>query len=57
MDAVPLRAGLHTWGRTLELAIAHDPVHYRDLAVNSQPKKTALKPARKRGYPPSMDCP
>jgi len=57
VDAIPLRAGLHTWGRTLELAIAHDPVHYRDLAVNSQPKKTALKPARKRGYPPSMDCP
>jgi transposase-like protein len=43
--------------RVLELAIAHDPVHYRDLVLNPQPKTTPPTPPGKRGYPPSMDRP
>ena len=30
--------------RVLELAVAHDPVHYRDLVVNPQPKQTPPTP-------------
>ena len=43
--------------RVLELAIAHDPVRYRDLVLNPQPKTTPPTPPGKRGYPPSMDRP
>ncbi len=43
--------------RVLELAIAHDPVRYRDLVVNPQPKTTPPTPPGKRGNPPSMDRP
>ena len=43
--------------RVLQLAIAHDPVRYRDLVANPQPKTTPPTPPGKRGYPPSMDRP
>jgi transposase-like protein len=43
--------------RVLELAIAHDPVRYRDLVLNPQPKTTPPTPPGKRGSPPSMDRP
>jgi transposase-like protein len=40
--------------RVLELAVAHDPVRYRDLVINPQPKTTPPTPpdpARQRGLP------
>lgn len=43
--------------RLIELAISHDPVRYRDLVVNPQPKKTPPTPPGKRGHPPSMGRP
>jgi transposase-like protein len=43
--------------RVLELAVAHDPVRYRDLVVNPQSKTTPPTPPGRRGYPPSMDRP
>jgi hypothetical protein len=43
--------------RVLELAIAHDPVGYRDLVLNPQSKTTPPTPPENRGYPPSMDRP
>jgi transposase-like protein len=43
--------------RVLELAVAHDPVRYRDLVVNPQPKQTPPTPPGRRGHPPSMDRP
>jgi transposase-like protein len=43
--------------RVLQLAVAHDPVRYRDLVVNPQPKKTPPTPPGRRGSPPSIDRP
>ena len=43
--------------RVLELAVAHDPVRYRDLVINPQPKTTPPTPPGRRGYPPTMDRP
>lgn len=43
--------------RVLELAVAHDPVRYRDLIVDPQPKPAPPTPPRRRGHPPSMDRP
>jgi transposase-like protein len=43
--------------RVLQLAIAHDPVRYRDLVANPQPKTTPPTPPGKRGSPPSIDRP
>jgi hypothetical protein len=43
--------------RVLELAVAHDPVRYRELVVNPQPKRTPPTPPVTRGHPPSMDRP
>src|SRR5207248_11492872 len=43
--------------RILQLAIAHDPVRYRDLVLNPQPKTTPPTPPGKRVYLPSMDRP
>ena len=43
--------------RVLELAVAHDPVRYRDLVAASEPKTTPPTPPRARGAPPSMDRP
>jgi transposase-like protein len=43
--------------RVLELAVAHDPVRYRDL-VTSQPRlRVPTAPPRTRGRPPSLDRP
>ena len=43
--------------RVLELAVAHDPVRYRDL-VTSQPRlRVPVAPPRTRGRPPSLDRP
>jgi transposase-like protein len=43
--------------RVLELAVAHDPVRYRDLVVNPQPKAAPPVPPGIGGHPPSMDRP
>jgi ISXO2-like transposase domain len=43
--------------RVLELAIGHDPVRFRDLVANPQPKKTVPGPPIARGHPPSLDRP
>ncbi len=43
--------------RVLELAVAHDPVRYRDLVANSQPKTAKPSPPRAPGHPPSLDRP
>ena len=41
--------------RVLQLAIAHDPIRYRDLVLNLQPQTTPPTPPGQRGSPPSMD--
>lgn len=43
--------------RLLELAVGHDPVRYRSLVANPQPKKKAPSPPVARGHPPSLDRP
>jgi transposase-like protein len=43
--------------RVLALAVAHDPVRYRDLVINPQPKAAPPRPPGRRGHPPSMDRP
>jgi len=43
--------------RILELAVAHEPVRYRDLVVNPAPKAKPPLPPHARGHPPSMDRP
>ena len=43
--------------RVLELAVAHDPVRYRDLVADPQPKAPPPAPPGGRGHPPSMDRP
>jgi transposase-like protein len=43
--------------RVLKLAIAHDPVRYRDLVVNPAPKAKVPKPPTGGGHPPSMERP
>ncbi len=43
--------------RVLELAVAHDPVRYRDLVADPEPKTTPPTPPGTRGCPPSMDRP
>jgi hypothetical protein len=43
--------------RVLELAIAHDPVRYRQLIANPKPKKVPPLPPERRGHPPSLDRP
>jgi hypothetical protein len=43
--------------RVLELAIAHDPVRYRDLVADPQPKAAPPAPPGGRGHPPSIDRP
>jgi transposase-like protein len=50
------RRGL-VFSRVLELAVAHDPVRYRDLVANPQSKMTPPTPPGQRGSPPSMDRP
>ncbi len=43
--------------RVLELAVAHDPVRYRQLVANPKSKMVPPKPPTGRGHPPSMDRP
>lgn len=43
--------------RVLELAIAHEPVRYRQLVVDPSPKATPPRPSITRGHPPSMERP
>ena len=44
--------------RLLELAVAHDPVRYRDLVLNhEQPRAKPPVPPRKRGHPASVQRP
>lgn len=42
--------------RVLELAVAHDPVRYRDLIMNPQPNTTPPT-TRGKGHPPSLERP
>jgi hypothetical protein len=43
--------------RVLELAVAHEPVRYRELVVDPTPKAVPPRPAIKRGHPPSLERP
>jgi transposase-like protein len=43
--------------RLLELAVDHEPVRYKDLIVNPQPKKNPPTAPGGRGHPPSLERP
>lgn len=43
--------------RVLELAIAHDPVRYRNLIHTKRPGTVPHLPSPKRGHPPSIERP
>jgi len=43
--------------RVLELAVAHEPVRYRDLVANPQPKRQPPPAPVARGHPPSLERP
>ena len=43
--------------RVLELAVAHEPVRYRDLVVDPQPKRKSPPGRAGHGHPPSMERP
>ena len=43
--------------RVLELAVGHEPVRYRDLVVDPQPKKHPAVGRAGWGHPPSLDLP
>jgi transposase-like protein len=43
--------------RVLELAVAHQPVRYRDLIANPRPSTLPRQPPDSRGRPPSMERP
>lgn len=43
--------------RVLELAVGHEPVRYRDLVVDPQPKKHPPAGRAGWGHPPSLDRP
>jgi transposase-like protein len=43
--------------RVLELAVAHDPVRYRELVADPSPKKVPPIPPGGRGHPPSLERP
>lgn len=43
--------------RVLELAVAHDPVRYRDLVADPAPKAVPPTPPQTRGHPPTMERP
>lgn len=43
--------------RVLQLAIGQDPVRYRDLVADPQPKKVRPNLPGARGHPPSLDRP
>lgn len=41
--------------RVLELAMAHEPLRYRELVRNPQPKKSPSRPPGTRGHPASLE--
>jgi hypothetical protein len=43
--------------RVLELAVAHDPVRYRELILNPRPNTTLRVAPATRGQPDSLDRP
>ena len=44
--------------RVLELAVAHDPLRYKDLVVNQRPRAVQPTPPHAAsGHPPSLDRP
>ena len=43
--------------RVLELAVAHDPVRYRDLIGRPRPRAVPPVPPKTRGHPPSLERP
>jgi len=43
--------------RVLELTVAHDPVRYRDLILNPEPKKNPPAGDASWGHPPSLERP
>jgi transposase-like protein len=43
--------------RVLELAVAHEPVRYRELVLDPSPKRVPPIPPGRRGHPPSLDRP
>jgi transposase-like protein len=43
--------------RVLELAVAHDPVRYRDLVLNPRTPTSPRQPPGTRGKPPTLDRP
>jgi transposase-like protein len=43
--------------RVLELAVAHEPVRYKDLVSNPRPRTTPPQPPGTYGHPPSLDRP
>ena len=43
--------------RVLDLAVAHDPVRYKDLIASARPRAVPPAPPRARGHPPSLERP
>ena len=43
--------------RVLQLAVTHEPVRYRDLVANPQPKPVPPRAPGGRGHPPTLDQP
>ena len=43
--------------RVLELAVAHDPVRYRDIIASRRPRAVPPVPPQVRGHPPSLERP
>lgn len=43
--------------RVLELAVAHEPVRYKDLVAGQRPRAVSPTPPRASGHPPSLDRP
>jgi len=43
--------------RALQLAVGHDPVRYRQLVADPEPKPVPPSPPGRRGHPPSLDRP
>jgi hypothetical protein len=43
--------------RVLELAVAHEPVRYKDLVKAQRPRAVPPTPPRASGHPPSLDRP
>lgn len=41
--------------RVLELAVAHEPVRYKELVASQRPRAVPPKPPQARGHPPSLD--